>query len=432
MAQATSALKESPSADVYQAGHFSAAGPAPRALFAARLRFRVESILRAYGAAFLLVMVALAVTWTTRHYFPYPFLFLFFAAVMVSAWIGGNGAGLFAVFLSTAAVDYYFEGPIHSFAINRTDSVYFAAFVACSVAASWISSSKRKSEQALLEARDHLEARVAERTAALRQVNAKLRSSIEARDKAQQDLMKTQAELAHLSRVFTMGELTSSIAHEVNQPLTAVVTYGHACLEWLSADPPNLAEAREAAQQVISDGSRAGAVLGRIRSLFKKQTLARDWVNINELIDETTASLAGQAATSGVILRKELDARLPEVLGDRVQLQQVLLNLILNGLEAMDAVSNRAKEIVIRSKVQGSEVLVAVEDSGAGIKSEITDRIFHPFFTTKAQGIGMGLSISRSILESHAGHLWAETRASGGAVFQFTLPIGLDDGSRER
>jgi C4-dicarboxylate-specific signal transduction histidine kinase len=384
-----------------------------------------RTVVRPYGIALLLVAAALVSTLVVRGWFPYPFLFLFFAAVMASAWLGGTPSGLFAVFLSTVAVAYFFVPPFYSFAINATDTSYFVAFVLCSLVASWVSSSKKKSEQALRDARDQLEARVAERTAELRQSNTELLGSIHARNNAQQALMKTQAELAHLSRVLTMGELTSSIAHEVNQPLTAVVTYGHACLEWLSADPPNLSEAREVAARIIQDGTRAGAVLGRIRSLFKKEAPANDWLDMNEVIRELTIFLQGEAMRQGIVFRTELFPNLPRIMGDRVPLQQVVLNLTLNGMEAMSGKTGRPKELVIRSQEEGDTgIRVIVEDSGIGLSPEIAEQIFHSFFSTKAEGIGMGLSISRSIVESHAGRLWAEARPSGGATFQFIVPIG--------
>ncbi len=342
---------------------------------------------------------------------------------MASAWLGGRAAGLFAVFLSTVGVGYFFVPPFYSFSINATDTTYFAAFIVCALVASWVSASKKKSEESLTEARDLLEYRVNERTTELRKSNAKLRRSIEEHRKAQQALMKTQAELAHLSRVFTMGELTSSIAHEVNQPLTAVVTNGHACVEWLSANPPDLKEARESAERIIQDGTRAGKVLGHIRSLFKKEAPARDWLNMNDVIQELTVFLRGEAMSHRISLRTDLAGDLPRVRGDRVQLQQVVLNLIMNGIDAMRGAPDHPKEIWIRSRREDSAgVRIVVEDGGVGLSPEIAEKIFQPFFTTKDQGIGMGLSISRSIVESHAGRLWAVSGATGGASFQFTIP----------
>ncbi len=216
------------------------------------------SPMRGYALAFIFVTLALVSTQLVQHLFPHPFLFLFFAAGMVVAWMRGMGPGLFAVLLSTLAVDYFFMAPIHSLRVIAPDVAYFLAFILSALAGTWVSSLQSESQVALRMARDQLEIHVAERTAELRQANEDLRE----RD-------RQLRMLEHLARVLTIGELTASIAHEVNQPIGAVVTYGHACLEWLTQDPPNLPEARHAAQRIIKDGSRAGAVINRIQSLFK-------------------------------------------------------------------------------------------------------------------------------------------------------------------
>jgi len=385
-------------------------------------------MVRPCGIALSFVAMALVATLLLQRFFPYPFLFLFFPAVMASAWFGGMCAGLFAVFVSTVLVDYFFVPPFNSFAINATDSTYFAAFVVCTFVASWVSSSKKQSEEILREARDQLEIRVAERTAELERSNAELRRSVREHEIAEQTLRKTQADLAHLSKVMTMGELTCSIAHEVSQPLTAVVTYGHACLEWLSAAPPAVAEARKAAERVIQDGTRAGVVLNRIRALFKKEAPTRDCLDMNEVIRELGVLLRDEAARAGVSLRLELAKDLPRVKGDRVQLQQVVLNLAVNGMDAMRGTADRPRELLIRTAAGGSaEILIQVKDSGAGLRAEIAPEIFKPFFTTKPQGIGMGLSISRSIVESHRGRLWVTPLSANGSLFQFTVPTGSRD-----
>jgi C4-dicarboxylate-specific signal transduction histidine kinase len=373
-----------------------------------------EASARSYGIALSFVGVALVATLLVQRFFPYPFLFLFFAAVMASAWFGGTVPGLFAVFASTLSIDYFFVPPYYSFSVNATEGTYFGAFIICALVASWVSASKKKSEEALKSARDQLEIRVAERTAELK------RSNTELRDREHQ--------LFHLSRVLTMGELSASIAHEINQPLSAVVTYGHSCLEWLSANPPNLDEARQAADRIIQDGTRAGAVLGQIRAHFKKEPLAKDWLDLNEIIRELTIFLRDEATGRQIEIRTELTPDLPKVKGDRVQLQQVLLNLMMNGVDAMSETSGRPRELRISSRMgRRAEILILVEDSGIGLSAEGVTEIFRPFFTTKQQGIGMGLSISRSIVESHAGRLWAAPRAGGGAILQFTLPTGEDN-----
>ena len=361
-----------------------------------------RSLIRRFGIVLFFVVAAFVPTLLLQHLFPYPFLFLFFGAVMASAWFGGTAAGLFAVLLSTLLVEYFFVPPFYSFSISATAEAYFAAFVACALAASWVSSAKKKSEGALKEALDQLEVRVSERTA---------------------ELMKTQTELAHLSQVLSMGELTASIAHEINQPLTAVVTHGHACFEWLSANPPNLEKAQQTVQRIIQDGTRAGAVLSRIRALFKKEAPAKDWLDINEVIHELTTFLRDDAMRRRIAIRTDLVPGLAKVKADRVQLQQVVLNLMMNGMDAMAETSDRAKELLITARGDESEIVVRVEDSGTGLDPEAADKIFNPFFTTKPHGIGMGLSISRSIIEAHEGRLWASTRPCGGAIFQFAIPI---------
>lgn len=376
-----------------------------------------------YGISLFFVAVALVSTLLLQRLVPYPFPFLFFAAVMASAWFGGTGVGGFAVITSTATVDYFFIPPFHSFAITATDETYFAAFAICAFVASWISAAKKQDEEALREARDELGLRVAERTADLQRSNSELRKSIQQHEEAQQALMKTQAELARLARILTMGELAASIAHEVNQPLTAVVNSGNACLEWLRAQPPNLDEARQAAETAVQSGTRAGAVMSRIRALFQQHAPSKNWFDINEAIHELVALLRQEAANHRISIRTELSADLPLVRGDRVQLQQVVLNLMMNGIDAMRDMREQSKEILVVSrKEKVSGIRIVVEDSGVGISPETAEKIFEPFFTTKPEGIGMGLSISRSIVEAHEGRLWATPRPSGGATFQLTIP----------
>jgi PAS domain S-box-containing protein len=493
-------------------------------------------LIRPHTIALFFVVTALAATLPLQRYFPYPFVFLFFAAAMSSAWFGGRACGFFAVFLSALAVDYFVVPPFHSLVVVRPERTYFAAFVLCALVASWVSSSKKKNEEALLEARDQLEFRAALRSAELERSNAELRESeqrlrlltdvipqqiwsagpdgivdycnqrlleymghageavqgarlfaaihpegqnafrqvwqsalasgnafegewrwcgadgkyrafltrvaplrdakgsilrwygantdVEQYKKAEQDLAEARAELTHLSRMLTMGELAASIAHEVNQPLTAVVAYGHACLEWLSATPPNLEEARQAAARIIQNGNRAGSVLTRIRALFAKEPAAKEWVDMNEVVRELTVFLRDEATRNRVTIRTDLAADLPNIKGDRIQLQQVVMNLIMNGIDAMRESASRCKELLVTTRRQSeNEILILVEDCGVGFDSRVADKIFKPFFTTKPRGIGMGLSISRSIVESHEGCLWAAPRPAGGAIFQFTVPI---------
>ncbi len=243
------------------------------------------------------------------------------------------------------------------------------------------------------------------------------------RKRAEEALSKARAELAHVSRVMTMGELTASIAHELNQPLTAVVTNGHACLRWLNRTTPELEEVRAAVERMIRDGQRGGEVIGRIRALAKKTDPQKASLDLNQVIQEVTILAQAEARKEGVLLRTELAAALPPVEGDRVQLQQVILNLLINGIEASEGVAGRPRELVIRSLQDAPEaVRVAVEDAGVGVDPDDMARVFDAFFTTKPGGMGMGLSISRSIIEAHGGKLWATRNAGPGATFQFVLP----------
>ena len=366
-----------------------------------------QSLAQRCGVAFLFVCGSLVTTLLLQRFFPYPFLFLIFGAVMASAWFGGTVAGLFSVLLSFLAVDYFFIPPLRSFAVNPAAGLYLAAFVICALVASWVSSLKKQSEEALKDARDQLEVRVTERTAAL---------------------MKTEAELARLSRVLSMGELTASIAHEIRQPLTAVLTHSHACVEWLSANPPNLEKTRHTVNRIIQDGARAGAVLSRMRDMFKNEPPTKEWLDMNEVIHDLMLLLRMEAQRHSVGLQTDLASGLPKLKGDRIQLQQVVLNLMMNGMDAMSEAHSSGKDLIVHTRKQGAnEIAVLVEDCGMGLNPEISQKIFDPFFTTKPHGIGMGLSISRSIIESHEGRLWATPRPEGGTIFQFVVPIQSQD-----
>jgi PAS domain S-box-containing protein len=239
---------------------------------------------------------------------------------------------------------------------------------------------------------------------------------------AQQALQMTQVELARVSRLTTMGELAASIAHEVNQPLTAVTNNGNACLRLLAARNLEPEVLRRALEEIVADGTRASSVIGRIRGFIKKTPAEKNELPINEVIEEVLALAGRELYENRILLERQLTKALPLVLADRVQLQQVLLNLIMNGIEAMTAVTHRPRLLGVQSRIDESgDVLVAIRDSGTGLGLE-ADRLFTPFFTTKANGMGMGLSISRSLVENHGGRLWATPNSSHGAVFSFTLP----------
>jgi C4-dicarboxylate-specific signal transduction histidine kinase len=232
-----------------------------------------------------------------------------------------------------------------------------------------------------------------------------------------------QMQLAHANRVATMGQLTSSIAHEVNQPIAAAVTSAFAAQRWLSAEPPNFREVDDALSIIIKEGNRASEVVGRVRALIKKAPARKDAIAINDAILEVIALTRTEAANNSVSVRTQLAEGLPPVQGDRVQLQQVMLNLIVNAIQSMNGVEDRNRELHISTvRIEPEGVCVAVQDTGEGLRSESLPRLFDPFYTTKADGMGMGLSICRSIIEAHGGRLWATPCEPQGALFQFTIP----------
>ena len=250
------------------------------------------------------------------------------------------------------------------------------------------------------------------------------------RKRAEESLRKTEADLARVARATTLGELTASIAHEVNQPIAAVVTNANACLRWLRGDSPNLDKAREASERIIRDGNRASDVIIRIRTLLKGGESDHKKIEINEVIREVAALAQGTVELHRASLQTHLASNLPPISGDRVQLQQVLLNLVANALDAMQTISDRPRIVQVYSDRKDNETIrVAVKDSGIGLDSQQVEKLFEAFHTTKPEGLGMGLAISRSIIERHGGRLWAETnQGEPGALFQFTLPIMEEEG----
>ena len=240
-------------------------------------------------------------------------------------------------------------------------------------------------------------------------------------DEERERLRQVQADLAHLSRVTTMGELTASLAHEIRQPISAAVTNAKTCLRWLGRDEPDVAEACEAASRIVKDVTRAADIISRISSLFKKGALQRELVDVNELIREMIVLLRSEASRYSISIRTELAEDLLRVMADRVQLQQVLMNLMLNAIDAMKETTG-AGELTIKLEAGNAQLLISVSDTGVGLRQEQGEEIFKAFFTTKDNGTGMGLPISRSIIESHGGRLWATGAPGAGATFQFTLP----------
>jgi signal transduction histidine kinase len=349
---------------------------------------------------------------------------LFLCAVMLSSWYGGLWPGVLAALLSVLVLDYYFIPPLYALGLTVEEGPDMIVFVATALFISWLSGEQKQAKESLRQARDELEAKVQERTTELKRANQRLQAEIADRESAEEGLIQAQAENARIARITTMGELVASIAHELNQPLGGIVTSGDACLRWLTADPPNLDEVRQAVQAIIRDGTRASDVLVRIRGLLRRGERLRERSDINDIVREVIALSDGELRRNGASVRTEMSANLPAVVVDRVLLRQVILNLMMNAVEAMRAAGDRAQTLGIRTEEQPSgSIVVLVKDSGVGLDPKHSSRIFEAFYTTKVEGIGMGLTISRSIIEAHGGRLWAVANDGPGSTFCFRLPI---------
>lgn len=497
-------------------------------------KWLIVFVAKPLSIAVFFVFVALLWTFPLQHVIAYPFVFLFFGAIMCSAWFGGYTAGSMAVVLSSIVVTFFFVPPLYSMTIAREFRSYVAAFALCAMAIAMVSSSRRRSETAVKIARDQLEIRVQERTAELqrsnleitgrerqlrllteaipqqiwqadadgrvqycngnlveymgvnpnelrgdvlftflhpedttpffqrweaaRRVNGKfevqarvrggndayrwflIRSNpqlaengdvvcwygvhidVEDQRRAQQELIVAQDDLARLSRTLSMAEMAASIAHELNQPLTALVTDAHACRRWLNVQPANMERAIASSERIVRESTRASEVVSRIRSLFSKSAYVREATDINHLIEDLARLLRDEALRHDVSIRLRLSRDVPPLMVDPVQIQQVILNLATNGMEAM-AKTTRMRELEISSVIlRAREVVVTVRDSGAGLAQEARAKAFDPFFTTKPDGTGMGLAICRSIIEAHDGRIWFEALECGTA-FHFSLGV---------
>jgi PAS domain S-box-containing protein len=483
------------------------------------------------------VFVAFLWTLPLQHFVAYPLLFLFLGAVMGSAWFGGIVAGLIAVVMSVVLIDYFFVPPLYSMSMAVPSQSYVTAFVLFAAVMSWISSARKRSEVAIRDARDQLEARVQERTADLQQsvleikeseqrlrllseaipqqiwsadgegrveycnrhlidyigvtvenlqgeaffnvvhpvdrpmfsrtwrgalaagksfeMEARLRGAdgeyrwflvrsfpqhsaegrvmrwygihidMEQQHREQQGLIVAQDELSRQARTLSLGEMAASIAHELNQPLTAVVSHAYACIEWLRTQPANIEKATITAEKIVQESTRASAVVAHVRAMFRKDEHFRESADMNRLIQELEPLLHEEAIRRNVSIKLVLGKSLPQVELDPVQIQQVLLNLATNGMDAMMDVSGQ-RELTIQSEMHGDkEIRVTVEDHGTGLTTEAEARMFEPFFSTKPQGTGMGLAICRSIIEAHDGRIWASKSEKCGTTFHFAIRVRL-------
>jgi signal transduction histidine kinase len=363
-----------------------------------RMRQFLPPALLRYGYGVLAVVIALGAARVLQAFDLEGFLFVI--AIALAVWFGGRGPGILAAVLSILVLHYFFIAPFHT-GSTLENYAYFVVFAVLAVLITALSETRHRSEQSLNRSRDALEAKVQERTAALQQA---------------------QADLAHVSRVTTLGEMAASIAHEVDQPLSGVVINANACLRFLQRESPDLGEVHDGLQAIARDGRRASDVIARIRALARRTATHKEPLDINDVIREVVALAEGEAQRTRARFRTDLGADLPRVLADRVQLQQVVLNLILNGLEAMHGIEDRSRDLIICTRLETADrVEVAVQDSGAGIDPQQSSRMFDAFYTTKPRGMGMGLSISRTIVEQHGGRLWAVPNDGPGTTFRFTV-----------
>jgi signal transduction histidine kinase len=321
----------------------------------------------------------------------------FHLAIVICSLYGGRGAGLLSVGLSVLSFDYFFLSHHFRFSPELPTYPRFIAFIATALCINLAIAAKQRAERARREA-------------------------IEDRQAARQALQEMEQRLARAAQIATLGEASASIAHEIKQPLTAIIANAHMCFESLSNDPTNLSQTRSLVQDILDSGYHATDVVHRMRTLFKSGPLQEAPLDINEVVNEVCRLMRSEAEKRLVNVKIDLEAVLPAILGDRVQIQQVLVNLCINGMDAMVSVAEGRRTLILRTRLQDSSAIrVEVQDSGIGMQHP--DRIFETFFTTKQDGMGMGLPISRSIIELHHGHLWPQSSDDPGTTFCFTLPV---------
>lgn len=376
--------------------------------------FWSERVVLRYGLALLMVAAAAVASFLLQLFSERALSFPFYVAVVISTWIG-IGPGLLTIVCSAMVIDYFWIPPIYT--LDYENWPWYLVFIGSALVSLLWTWQRRNAERTL-------ETTVARRTAELVAANLALRGEIAERQAAEAELQEAQAEVARTLRLTTVAETAAAIAHETNQPLAAIAANASACMRSLSREPPLLDLAREAAGCIVDDTNRAADVIARVRALLNKEGPNRQPVDVNRTVQDVLALTRGAIDRQGIALRVELSDRLPGVLGDPIQLQQVLLNVVTNGIEAMSAAATGPRLMTVRSALdEAGAAIVMVEDSGPGIDSKQASRVFDSFYTTKPNGIGVGLSISRSIIEAHGGRLWLDSTAPCGARFCFTLPV---------
>jgi C4-dicarboxylate-specific signal transduction histidine kinase len=370
-----------------------------------------------HGLPILLVFGALCATLALRELeHGRPPLFLFCAAIGASAWFGGLTAGTLAVFLSLPAGAYFYHG---SLGPRMTDDVVLLViFVICAAMGRLLSARQRAVQEKFQTTHQQLEVKARR----LQAMNTALVVEMAKRRRIEQALQDAQTRLSQVSRLTTLGELAATIAHEVNQPLTAVATNAGSCLQWLHTDPPNVREAIKAAERVARDSTRASDVIARIRGLLRRGSTEKSLVDLNATIEDVLTFIQSDIRKNQITVRMSLDPDLPTFPADRVQMQQVLVNLFMNAVEAMGSVPQDRRLLEISTAHQADNLLVTISDGGEGLAPDVADRIFDAFVTTKPLGMGLGLTICRSIIDAHGGKLavWAGTLH--GTTFRIQLP----------
>jgi C4-dicarboxylate-specific signal transduction histidine kinase len=378
-------------------------------------RWRGPSSFLRYGLAVLAVPGATIIQhFGDMHFAVTP---AYFCAVLLTAWFGGLGPGLLAIALSNLALMYYFVPPTRTLVI---DAAYIPSLILFSLAAlfvTWLSVRERSATKSLVYARDQLALKICE----LEKSNEALQAEIAAHAHAERELGRLRSDLAHVSRVMTLGELAASIAHEVTQPIASARNNACSALNFLDRQPTNLGEVREALKCAVADTDRAGHIVHTIRDHHKKAPARKDRFDLNEAINEVLLLARSAMTENQVSAQTQLAEGSLPIQGNRVQLQQVFFNLIMNAVEAMAA--SETRQLVVCSRTAGTQnVLVSVFDSGSGLEAEKVSRLFEAFYTTKPNGMGMGLAMSRSIIQAHGGRLTVRANEPRGAIFEVELP----------